>query len=363
MRLMYLWSALLLSGLSGLNAQTMDWKANEWSFSENAVYRIETKAGQNSLFLNGRADLVTSDFQNGTVEVDIFASGRRSFGGITFRGTETAQDEVYLRLHKGNQVDAVQYTPIYNGESNWQLYQELQAKVAFRENDWNQLRLDIKDSQLTVFVNGQEVLQVAHLRSGNAQGTIGLFGLFGTHFANLRIQKATGTAQLVATAPPQDPTIIHQWELSEALPYSADLDLNQLLRLPTQQVATEASGLLPVSKYVAKSSGNNFEQNQEDVVLLSVNIQSDSEQVKHFLFDYSDRIILRLNGQILYKGNNTFRAKGLQYMGHLMRQAHSIPLPLKAGANRLECFLIERANGWGIMGQMNDLEGIELIGS
>ena len=40
--------------------------------------------------------------------------------------------------------------------------------------------------------------------------------------------------------------------------------------------------------------------------------------VKNILhFDYSDKIIVYLNGKAIFKGNNAFGVKGMQHMGQM----------------------------------------------
>jgi len=115
-------------------------------------------------------------------------------------------------------------------------------------------------------------------------------------------------------------------------------------------VNTEDSGLLPISKYVVKPSSGNFEDNEEVYTVASIVIDSDSKQVKQFYFDYSDKIIVYLNGQAIFFGNNAFRSKGVQYQGHIDINANNLYLSLKEGKNTLQCVIIDRANGWGLIG-------------
>ena len=111
----------------------IDMVASNWNVSQETTF--ERFNNRETLILNsGRITVKNHRFINGTIEVDVYANSIRSFAGITFRKQNNNMEEVYMRLHKSNQVDAVQYTPIFNNESNWQLFRESQAKVSFKKN-------------------------------------------------------------------------------------------------------------------------------------------------------------------------------------------------------------------------------------
>lgn len=102
-----------------------------WTTSERATFeRFDNR--ETIVLEGGRISVNNETFTNGIIEVDVYANSKRSFAGITFRKQKENMEEVYMRMHKSRQVDAVQYTPIFNNESNWQLYREYQAQVVFK---------------------------------------------------------------------------------------------------------------------------------------------------------------------------------------------------------------------------------------
>jgi len=76
------------------------------------------------------------------------------------------------------------------------------------------------------------------------------------------------------------------------------------------------------------------------------------KETRIFSFDYSDKIIVYLNGEVIFKGNNAFRAKGIQYMGHIDINTNRLYLPLESGVNKIHCVVIDKANGWGIIAKL-----------
>ncbi|WP_299626638.1 family 16 glycoside hydrolase [uncultured Tenacibaculum sp.] len=332
---------------------TIEMSSANWDLPKGA--KFEKFDNRKTLILpRSRATVKNLQFKNGTIEVDIYANSKRSFAGITFRKQNNTMEEVYMRMHKANQADAIQYTPIFNNESNWQLYREYQANVSFKNIGWNTLKIDVNNQIADVYVNGNKVLTIDNLRTEQTNGGIGLFALFTNRFSNFRVTHKKPISKEITTKENIiDPTIISQWNITQAKPYtSEDLSFKSFVNYNYSTVKTESSGLLPISKYVKKSTSGNFEQNKEDYIVASKTIHSKKEETKLFSFDYSDKIIVYLNGQKLFKGNNAFRTKGVQYMGHTGTFANQLYLPLKKGKNTIHCVVIDKANGWGLMGKL-----------
>jgi len=95
-----------------------------------------------------------------------------------------------------------------------------------------------------------------------------------------------------------------------------------------------------------------LEGNTENFVIARTTINTEKEENMLFSFDYSDRVIVYLNGQPYFQGNNSFRAKGAQYMGHVDIDTNKLYLRLQKGVNTIHCVVIDKANGWGLMGKL-----------
>lgn len=326
---------------------------SNWDIPEGATFeRFDNR--EIMVLKSGRATVNNEKFTNGTIEVDVYANAIRSFAGITFRKQEQDMEEVYMRMHKSNQVDAVQYTPIFNNESNWQLFREYQARVVFKNTGWNTLRVEVNNDSADIFVNDERVMSIKHLRTDNNSGAIGLFALFTNRFSNFKVtHREASDYPKVAGSNPSDPNIITQWKITKAKPYTGEKpDFDDFSKEQYKTVTTEASGLLPISKYLKKTSSGNFEQNSEDYTIAYTTIEAGRNETKLFSFDYSDRIIVYLNGAPVFEGNNAFRAKGIQYKGHIDINTNKLYLPLKKGENKIHCVVIDKANGWGLIAKL-----------
>jgi len=355
-KILYLFTALLGFQLSiAQNSTTkIDMVASNWNLPQEATFeRFDNR--QTFLLNSGRATVKNQKFTNGTIEVDVYANSIRSFAGITFRKQNHSMEEVYMRLHKSNQVDAVQYTPIFNNESSWQLFREYQARVSFKNRGWNTLRIDVNNKSAEVFVNDEKIMSIEHLRTDHNSGEIGLFSLFKNRFSNFRLtpKEAMDISETDDNNNLIDPNIIRQWEITKAMPYKVDeLNFDNFSKEKYTTVTTEDSGLLLISKYLKKTSSGNFEENEEDYTIASTTLYSNNRKTKLFSFDYSDKIIVYLNGKVVFKGNNAFRSKGIQYMGHIDINVNKLYLQFEKGVNKIHCVVIDKANGWGLIGKL-----------
>lgn len=325
-----------------------------WDQYEKTNPIFEEFEGTSTVRLEGKIFVKDLNIEKGTIEVDVFANKKRSFAGLIFRRQNHDMDDVYMRTHKSGQADAVQYTPIYNGETSWQLYREYQANVEFNQTGWNTLKVVFSGQYANVFVNGNRVLVIDSLRTGNETGSIGLFSLFENRFANFSYSHNTDEL-VIPEAKPDDTSvgIIRNWAISDAKPFTDETTINEsLLAVKYRVVSTERSGLLPISKFLAKPSFGNFGANSEAYTIVKHEIIAEKIESKIFSFDYSDKIIVFLNGKKIFSGNNAFRSKGDQFMGHLDINSNQLVLQLNKGKNTLHCVVIDKANGWGIIGKV-----------
>jgi hypothetical protein len=62
------------------------------------------------------------ELENGTIELDLAVSAARGFHGVVWRRLDAENFEsFFVRPHQVGNPDAVQYTPVSNGMSSWQL--------------------------------------------------------------------------------------------------------------------------------------------------------------------------------------------------------------------------------------------------
>ena len=93
---------------------------------------VEEFDGEVALRLkSGSATWRDLELLDGTIEFDLQVTPYRSFSYVYFRMESDAEhEEFYFRSHKSLLPDAVQYTPVYKGSSQWQLYHDARSTAA-----------------------------------------------------------------------------------------------------------------------------------------------------------------------------------------------------------------------------------------
>ena len=99
-------------------AQELTWQ----TAGEVAV--VEGLGGTGLRFRSGTATLQGRDIQDGSVSFVLKSPPARGFIGLRFREqSDGSYEDFYLRPHKHNAPDALQYTPSFSGmDTNWQLF-------------------------------------------------------------------------------------------------------------------------------------------------------------------------------------------------------------------------------------------------
>lgn len=170
--------------------------------------------------INGRAGvdyvdmptflIIPARFRDGTIEVDILSrlngkgpSDARAFAGIAYRIVDGGDrfEAVYLRPMNGRRINppsprdrrAVQYFayPHWKFDRLREEYPDgrYEAGADIGPGEWTHLKIDIRDNDLDVWVNGIQVLTSTETLAVPTAGAVGLFVDIGTEafFADLRL--------------------------------------------------------------------------------------------------------------------------------------------------------------------------------
>lgn len=332
--------------------ETLDFESDRWIMANAEVVKHLERT-----CLMGTAYLKDVEFENGVIEVDIAVTGDRSYPGLVFRMQSSLDYErFYIRPHRAPYYpDALQYTHVINGVASWQLCQGegFTALAEIPENQWIHLKMEISGTQARVYFgdNDHPALVIHHLKHGKSMGTIGLMGPRDrtAYFSNFRF-RSDNTLQF-GPAPKNEtpPGMIMEWELSQA--YKAnkiDIDVypgEQVLRkIEWKRIDPEPSGLVDVCRFAQRTPGG------PDIVFARTSISSEREQLKKYLFGYSDEVAVFLNGKILFAGNSAYQSRDPSFLG-AVGLFDAVFLPLKKGENELLFILKETFGGWGFLCQ------------
>ncbi len=372
MRGLAVFSILLCIPVAAVGQRQIEFSGRTWT-STSSDAKVEQYLGREALRLRGGTVLLDDvEFESGVIEYDMATTGHRSFVGVMFRSREAGPvgyEEFYLRPHQTGRFDAVQYTPVYNGISAWQLYSEYNAPVNIPRNEWIHVKLVIAGSHMDVFVSDMEtpVIVVRHLRRGPGPGRVGLTAnfpgaqatdIYPTAFANVSVRVDDGPVNWVQDVAPSVSTgIIGAWSLSPAVAATAAsveaLDDGVMAGGGWRVVHTDSTGRLNIAAHTGFPRGA-----RQGTVYARAIIHSDRAQVVKLNYGFSDRASLFLNGQLLFTGNNTYRSRSLRYLGAMTLNNDAIYLNLSEGENELVFAVSEAFGGWGLTARLRDTEGV-----
>lgn len=360
------WLMALIIITLHVNAQTVkaDFTSDEWQV-EAAKHEFTDFKGKKSLYLeNGKAKWKDSQFKNGIIDYDIHFEEARMFLGVHFRIQDALNyEEFYIRPHQSGNPDAMQYTPVINGNTGWQLYHGKGYSNAYKYNfgEWNHIRLVVSGGRMEVFINdmSQPILHAFDLKMDTKKGGLGFSAaLSGAYYANLVYEeKENPLFMSESEEPPQAETgTITQWQVSSAFASSSLTDVVELKTfekntdLEWKMLPTQPSGLIHLARVSPLSEKTN-------TVLAKAIIISDKDQVKQMAFGYSDAVHVFVNGQIIYSGQNAFRSRDYRYLGTI-GYFDAIHLHLKKGRNEVVFAVSENFGGWGLQAKLADMKGI-----
>ncbi|MEL7426751.1 MAG: serine hydrolase domain-containing protein [Bacteroidota bacterium] len=313
---------------------------------------------------DGMATLKEVAYKDMIVEFDVAFPKGYCNAGINFRAQDTENyEQYYLRAHESGTSHAMQYTPVFNDVSGWQLYSGYNytgVTTHYRDNQWMHVRMAILDDWMEVHVDDMDnlALHVFDLKHPYEKGEVTLWTDNHAYFANFRIKEIEDYDFYYDYQPKPKPSreTIAQWELSEAFHHSDLDDRNPSMEfidaLSWEQVYCEYNGLVNLARYRRLTD-------DENTVIARVNIVSDRPQSKSVQFGYSDIGKIFLNGKILYDGQRMYQSRDNDYRGTIGYHQRLF-LELEEGENELWFVVTENFGGWGLMMKFDDLEGIEL---
>ena len=94
-----------------------------------------------------------------------------------------------------------------------------------------------------------------------------------------------------------------------------------------------------------------------NTVLVKINIESSTDQIKKLDISYSDKIKIYCNRNAVYSGSTAFRTRDYRYLGTI-GYFDAVYLPLKKGTNTSYMAVSETFGGWGVMAKWENVEGL-----
>ncbi len=349
------WTILISSG--NAFGEIIEFDSERWKLTNG---RIEEYLGRKSLA--GGAVLQGVELGNGVIEVDIAADGRRCFPGIEFRSQDPENLEIfYIRPHKPNSPDALQYTPTYDGLSGWQLYhgRGYTSAVDIPHNEWIHLRMEILGKRARIFFGDQKepALVINDLRREEGRGYVGLRAPANgaVHYANFEIELTEDLD--LGPAPKRAPAknMLTKWQISQPI-LVRDVDRSrvpnalELKEIEWRDVASDHRGLVDLAPHATKNG------TVPEVVFARTVVQAEKEGIQELSFGYSDAVHLFVNGELLFFGQSAFRSRDLLFQG-IVGLNDAVYPKLKKGDNEIFLMVSEVFGGWGFMARLEPARG------
>ena len=171
--------------------ETLAFGGETWRIEAQEA-RAETHKGREALMMKGgRLRLDDVIFTDGVIEFDAAYDEVQGFIGPMWRAESDSRfEEIYVRSHLNEKPDAVQYTPVENGNSAWQIFSDKNAIAAVSQtyDGWNHVKVVVKGDRADFYFNSDApVLHVPDLKTDLKSGYAGLrvSGAVAVHFSNI----------------------------------------------------------------------------------------------------------------------------------------------------------------------------------
>lgn len=148
---------------------------------------------RSALMLSGARPVLAPVAPSEPYAVETLVSGGAGecYVGVCFHLADTDNFEtIYLAPAAGGKPQAVQYDPILNGSTTWQVFGDADglASAPLVPERWHSLRLHVWESIAEVFVDNDEVA-VFSLRSGLHRGRVGLWGYLPSYVSTFEVRE------------------------------------------------------------------------------------------------------------------------------------------------------------------------------
>jgi hypothetical protein len=340
-------------------AETIAPDSPRWQF-EGAPPQVVDYQGKRALSLVGtNAKLGDADFDTGVIEFDMaLPNTKQSFPGVIFRGQDEGNYEhFYLRPHQNGNPDTMQYTPVINGMTAWQIYKQYNAQTTLPIGPWMHVRLEIGEDSARIFVNADKPTMVVHdLKRERKSGFVMLKGsLGGAYFANISITPGAQDA-----APPEPvaelmPGHVRAWFVSSPMAEAdalAAAAANRPAGTAWTRLPVESNGIANLARVAPWSE-------KVATVLARVVVRCDRARSVPMRFGFSDRVRVYVNGRLLFTGDDSQASRDYRFLG-TVGLYDELQLALRRGDNDIVFAVSEGGGGWAAQAAFPEMDGLTL---
>ena len=336
---------------------------------------IEAWGGRPALRLRtGGALRQDVTLKDGTIEFDLAMADHRSFVYLNFRLVgDSAGEAIYFRPHKSSLPDAVQYTPVWRGESHWQLYHGEwgTAPVRFARDQWMHVRLVLQGRRAALFVGeGETPAMVVPLAREPVAGPIG-FQAFTPSGSAPGGEPVAAVANVVLrpghvpyrfppdTSPVLPAGVIQTWQLSPPFP----VDSTPLERLPASSAHDRSAWpVFPAEPHGVLVIGRHLQRPEARAgTVARLVLRAERAGPQRLDLGFSDCVTVFLSGRPIFAGDARYSFDRPRQEGLIGLSQAAVWLPLERGDNEVLLAVTDGFGGWGLMARLDPAGGATVV--
>lgn len=363
---------LLIGSLLQGGALPLD---RSWELAGDGT-RIAPHRGVDALWIdNGRAIKRDVSITDGAIEFDVELMSHRSFVYVQFRmESDTEFEEIYFRPHKTGLPDAVQYNPVWRGDSFWQLWHgpDAGASPRFTFGGWTHVRLELQGSRGALFLDhGDKPVLVINLARPTRPGYIALRsfnpdpslpkGEVAARFANVVVRPNSVSYDFgpPAAAPVHEPGSILRWQVSPAFKGGRE----PVTQIPADLLPARAQWpVYPVERSGVVAIGRFMDRPRPDgAAIARLVIRSTGTRLQRLYLGYSDYVTVFVNGTPVFAGDAHYSFDQPRQEGLITRSQATLWLPLHDGQNEVLLAVVDGFGGWALTGRLDPADGGVLV--
>lgn len=350
--------------ISAAHAEEIALTPDNWSFTGKSSGLVAYQGAPALSIYDGAAIPDDITFEDGMIEYKVLFSKDRGFAGVRFRAQGGGNYEhFYVRPHQSGMPDANQYTPVFHGNSGWQIYYgpRYSVPVAYPYGEWIDVKLVVSGDKADIYINSDEpVLHVADLKRDRASGAVAFDSFLTNIFVkDVRItpQEKPSLAGEPAALPELPDHLVRRWRVSQVVAPLKDAADPSALRdalgsATWRTLDVEENGIVNLGRIGAT-------ENESNTILARLTVRADRPMTKRIDFGYSDKVVVYVNGAPVYAGDNTYTSRDYRYLG-TVGLFDSLLAPLREGDNEIVFAVEEGFGGWAVVAAFEDMQGIQL---
>ena len=346
-------------------------------YAQAAPYTLEGRAtilpGDSGVrIISGRARMPGVMFRDGTIEFDVTLAEGRAFSYVEFRtGSDGNAEEIYFRNHKSGLPDAIQYAPVNQRQSAWQLVHGPggTASVPLPIGRLMHVRVEVRGSQAVLFLDGQPAPTLVMRRLGRVPraGGVAVRGFVppgspASHaatFSNIVVTPDQTTFPFDTLSPPEDSVgnAVRAWELSR--PFLAPEAHVTTLPKPggvLTRVVARPSGLLMLDEHVTRPVGDT-----RPTVVASFRLSASRATRQRIDLGFSDAVTLFVNGEPIASADASYSYDQPRQEGLIGPDQLVAYVPLRPGINVVSVVVGDVFGGWGVQARLDPGPGVRVL--